>query len=340
MAGIRDMWNWDKMQEMCAEGVIKAYADWHLLTHMECNNLGIPEGNCNVLQEVLGLGSEGTITDEEQKELAGGQYPFPEKFIEVLVGIDGKKALRARVKWLAEGLDLTNYHARKQAADDLRRIGPDAKDTAPALTKLLKDKNEVLCVRKEAAHALAEISPNTSIPILIEVVKDKDENLEMRIDTVYALAEIGRPAVPALAKALQKIENQRLLRYMLWQMVEIGHDAKEAAPVITKVLKDKDVGLNVRAIAARLLAKISPDAVKTAIPTIVEVLKNEDEDWNARKDAAYLLGKIGPPAVPTLLEVIENNEDTNTRRLAIYAIGIAGPAAAAGIPMPIEVPED
>ena len=44
---------------------------------------------------------------------------------------------------------------RGEIAESLGEIGPDAKDAAPALTALLKDKNKD--VRKNAAEALKKI---------------------------------------------------------------------------------------------------------------------------------------------------------------------------------------
>ena len=84
-----------------AEQVIEKYADDVGLTHQDCTNVGIRPGNCNALQEVLEPASKGMVTPEERQGLADAW--FSRKFINKLAGVDGKRALRARVNGLTIG---------------------------------------------------------------------------------------------------------------------------------------------------------------------------------------------------------------------------------------------
>jgi hypothetical protein len=87
---------------------------------------------------------------------------------------------------------------RRQAAEALAVIGPDAKAALPALIELLADRNPAVC--RHATYALRNIGvkPPAIIPALNKLLRHPD-----RQDVaVEALANIGAPAVPSLVRLL------------------------------------------------------------------------------------------------------------------------------------------
>lgn len=88
---------------------------------------------------------------------------------------------------------------RISVADALGRIGPEAKEAAPALIAALKDQDAF--IRNSAAEALGEIGPGTkeAAPALIGALKDRDAGV--RRSAAKALEKID-PDNPSIRKAL------------------------------------------------------------------------------------------------------------------------------------------
>jgi hypothetical protein len=91
--------------------------------------------------------------------------------------------------------------------------GPDFKELIPALLDALKDNDAD--VRQSAASALASIG-RPAIDPLVDVLRDKDQNKELRANAAYVLGQMG-------------------------------HNAQEALPTLTKALKDDDKDVRRRA---------------------------------------------------------------------------------------------
>jgi HEAT repeat protein len=91
----------------------------------------------------------------------------------------------------------------------------------------------------------------------------------MKETTLNALARIGRPAVPALIEALQ--DHDPALRQVAARVIaRIGPDAAEATDNLIVLLDDSDEA--VRKSAVRALGQIGPPAAK-AVPTLIDILK-------------------------------------------------------------------
>ena len=220
---------------------------------------------------------------------------------------------------------------RRDAAEALGKIGPDAKPAVPALSEAFKDKNEV--VRLAAGVALARIVPE-GVPALIEALKDKNE--VFRLAAAVALARIGPEAVPALIEAL-KDEDKVVRVFAAIALAEIGPEAKAAVPDLIEALKDKDK--DVRRVAAQALVKIGLEA-RLAVPVLIEAFKDENRD--VRRFAAQDLGSIGSEAksaVPALSEALKD-EDIHVCKQAAQALGQIGPEAKAAVPALIEALKD
>ena len=92
----------------------------------------------------------------------------------------------------------TGFATPQEAVNALVQMGQSA---VPALAEALKDKNSV--VRTNAAQALKKIGPEAqaAAPALVEALNDKEP--VVRGHAAEVLGQIGELAVPALAKALQ-----------------------------------------------------------------------------------------------------------------------------------------
>lgn len=89
-----------------------------------------------------------------------------------------------------------------------------------------------------------------------------DKNWKARFETVTELVEIGKPAVPALTKALGD-ENQDVSWGAAWAFEGIGEPAWKAVPALIKALGDEHE--SVRSSAASALGKIGTLEAMTAV---------------------------------------------------------------------------
>ena len=134
-------------------------------------------------------------------------------------------APKAAVARLSEAmLKESNRELRSNIAQALVRIGPDAKESVPALSQMLRQKDSE--ARKCAATVLAAIGPegNQAATDLIDAFEDRSV-----IDPVSdALASIGKPAVPVLIKAL----TDRRPNVRLGVVVALGKVGPNAQPAV------------------------------------------------------------------------------------------------------------
>jgi len=157
------------------------------------------------------------------------------------------------------------------------------------------------CFNEESSSEPGESYQGRTIAEWIEDLKNKKPAIHSKACEV--LGEIGKPAVPALARALQ--DKAGLVRALAASvLMGMGRDAEGAIPALIKALHDSDVVVRLR--AAQALVKITPNCDQ-AIPTLIESLKVNVEF--ARADAAVILGDLGPKAkvaIPALTEALKD----------------------------------
>jgi HEAT repeat protein len=178
---------------------------------------------------------------------------------------------------------LKNKDLRLHAARVLGRIGPEAKEAAPALAAALDDAEGEY--RREVQFALGAIGPAAApaVPSLIESLDSDDD--QIRNSAVYALGRIG-PAAKTSASALTKLlssEDDFVRFSALWALVRIEPNDKQlaAAAVPAMVVLLADSRELVRAEAATTLGELGP-AAKAALPD----LKKASADANPTVSAA------------------------------------------------------
>lgn len=193
------------------------------------------------------------------------------------------EVLQALSRQLKDKLPLVRAHA----ASALGHFGPAARPAIEALAPLVTDSDAR--VRRMAIRALARIrpGPEVSVPLLVKAMKDTDPAVRTHVLTI--LAEIGKPAVPALVKALK---NEKSSYWACLVLAEIGPDAADAAPGLAELLAS-NAKPEVRREATLALGKIG-SAAAPAVPTLTKTI--EDKDPAVCCGAAFALGCIGPKA--------------------------------------------
>ncbi len=220
---------------------------------------------------------------------------------------------------------------RREVRDALRAIKPPTEVTLPIWAKTLEDAEPQVVIPammtlaelgKEAVPALREALRNPSTaywaalvaseigpdaaeltPDLVEVIKHDDP--ECRMQAIVALGQIGegaKSAVPAIVELLEQETFESVKYAAAFALGEIG-DPDVATPELTKLLASEDLGL--KAISARSLLKISPDAEIKAksLKVLLEALKSDDH--NIRQLMIRTLAELEAPAEGPRPEVIQ-----------------------------------
>lgn len=207
---------------------------------------------------------------------------------------------------------LRDEELRLAAIESLGKIGTAAKATLPALEKSLKDKNPQ--VRRATLQTMGLIGP-ASLPILLVALKDN----ELRADAAAALGGVGRAAkdaVPILCKILQDPDVE-VRRNAATALGAIGQQTPEVIAALIQTLPDKEAGEP----AAESLGRMRRLAVKP----LIEALRSEE----SRDRAALALSRIGPPAVSATTPLLK---DDKLRVTAIQILGGIGGFARDAVP--------
>jgi HEAT repeat protein len=134
----------------------------------------------------------------------------------------------------------------------------------------------------------------------------KDANPKSRIEAAVIFEAYGAAALPELIDLLQDTDDD-VCKTALYDLGEIGPEAKTAVPAITNILQDKSKQCHGEAIIT--LGKIGPDA-KSAVPALVGLLP-DITDWTTHTDILHAIDKIKPDAnilVPELVRLLRNKQ--------------------------------
>jgi len=311
--------------------------------------------------------------------------------LSIALGRIGRPALAP----LCELLHAPDVEVRFAATFGLNEIGRDAVSVAPTLVNVLNDANEDVQVRRFAAFTLGKVgsaSPE-AIPALVAALKSPNDEMraaavgallsfgpsaegavgplveafgdpkrEVRSLACQTLGRIGRPAVPALIRALQDAAPQRrkyavetlalitprelatvralislprdpYLEVRVSCLLALGHfeeadaESELLAPALTSCLADPNS--DVRWAAA--LSLVSIGRGRQAVPQLIESLSSVEAI--SRIKAATALGRIGPDAkaaIPALMRALNDRDNWLSREatLALRAIDPTIPVAA------------
>ncbi len=190
---------------------------------------------------------------------------------------------RPAVAPLVEALHNDDADIRGRAAVALGRMGAEAEPAVAALA-------EALCSLPATGESDALGSMAGSV-------------------AAWALARIGRPAVPALAKALHHGSEDVRLRALV-ALGEIGAEAAAAAPDLKQLLAAEKSD-HVLWGAREVYAVAEPDK-KEVVRLLSPVLR--DRESGMRSHAAVLLGNLGPKAAAALTPLMDGLNDNGLTR--------------------------
>jgi HEAT repeat protein len=220
-------------------------------------------------------------------------------------------------------------------------FGPEAKDAAPALVRVLKSPgggSYAPVVAGEAAKALVFLGRD-GLLALAGIIKDRSAAINARVLAMWALtgATGGKAAetpggpeicVPILLAVL--IEHDGELRPQAVDTLGyFGAKAKAAIPALIKVVDrgspDERIG------AAHSLLRIDPENWNF-MPVLLAGL--QDKNKKVRDYATIVVGELGPKgkaAVPMLRKNL-NTEDVKLCIASVNALGDIGPTAQSAVP--------
>ncbi|QDU40986.1 HEAT repeat protein [Maioricimonas rarisocia] len=203
------------------------------------------------------------------------------------------------------GDDWKGSEVRILALDMLGAIGPDASEAIPVVTAALEDEDGHL--RSVAAVNLPKIGAEAeqAVPALTKLAAMDPRPEVIRAISVYR--EEAASSLPVLVKILEDHAHDTETRWNAARTLgKLGPRGVQAVEVLVRCLKDEES--TVREHSAEALGDIGPPAV-TTVPDLVSVL--DDPATRVRRDAVRSLGQVGPEAkaaVPQIVPLLDDPE--------------------------------
>lgn len=196
--------------------------------------------------------------------------------------VDAMASLGPKIVPRVANNGLKNKDLRLYAVRILAKIGPDAKEAAPALAEALKGSEGDF--RREAQFVLGAFGADAA-PAVPELIKSLDSDDEqVRNGAIYALGKIG-PAAKAALPSLRRLResDEAFVRFAAtWALVKIDPKNRQ---VIGAAVTELQKGLSderplVRLESAAALGELGA-AAKSAVPELNKVAADENADVSA-----------------------------------------------------------
>jgi HEAT repeat protein len=222
---------------------------------------------------------------------------------------------------------LKNPKTTYLACTAIERIGPEAKETVPALTEVIgSTKHSHLLI--QALLAAASIGPDakSAAPKIVPLLEVK-EDATVPVAAAYALGSIGaQDATEALRGAMKK-DNEFLQMVSAWAVAKLnpGDEAAEKTAVDKLVagLKSKDPGIRTAAAKGLQSLQAPPEMVG---PALVALINDADEEVQVH--AVDAIASLGESVVPRVTNGLKNPQ---LRHAAIQVLRKLGPKAAGAV---------
>ena len=212
---------------------------------------------------------------------------------------------------LLQGLKHSDPLVRRNAAEELGRIGAAAGSAMPVLATALKDADAR--VRVAAAGAMVAIDPKNgaALPALLDALKGPQRRLAA--ETLAGLGPDAGTAATSLADLLS--DKEEGARWAAADALgELGVAAAPAVPALLKLLAEKDPEL--RSVAADALGQAAKGNPAAAVADLTKALK--DVDKRARESAARSLLELGTGLKDAVAILAASKEDP-----WVYAVTLA-----------------
>jgi HEAT repeat protein/S1-C subfamily serine protease len=223
---------------------------------------------------------------------------------------------------LVDKLTSTDVKQRREGANGLALLGPDARLAIPQLVRALEDQDDF--VQRAAEDALKQIgSPTKEDADRLVKLLPKLSSVDAKVYVLGALALHGGNA-DAAAEALRASSDadarvrQQALR-AVGRMADVAE--KDARGALEKGLNDAD--RRVRSAAAEGLTANVPGVAKDVKQLTLLLKHKEPEVRAAAAMAVGRLGEGGKTASPELMAAL-NDDDRDLRRSALVALKAIG----------------
>ncbi len=228
---------------------------------------------------------------------------------------DKNKVVRATVKASLDKITVQNLPPAKPAPVQETPESKLPPGVAPHV-KNLSDSDDVL--RRDAAEELGKMGRKAAdaLPYLIDVLAD--DNVRVReaagaalekINSKWRQSEAAIHAIPNFTKMLGRAGIGGIYRQPAEALLIIG------SPAVCELVKHLAADNNTVFNAVReVLEKIDPlwiqsEGAKEAVPHLAAALKHNE--WYVRRSAAEVLGKLGPAAIKAVPHLVKTLADKN-----------------------------
>jgi HEAT repeat protein len=239
--------------------------------------------------------------------------------------------------FLEEAVRGKNQTLRLESVQLLGKLGLSGKSSTKLLLSLLKDEDPAFRLATIRALGNMNVHPKEAVPILLDALKSKNQTIWI----MPQLAIHGRgakEAVPLLAKILLEDPDWKMRRLAAYSLARIGADRETMLPALKKALGDKHE--MVRAEAAEALGG-SRFAADELVPLLTKLLEDKSPEVQAGAIAGLgQLGKAAKSAVPLISKIAKTSEEMPAGRMGrdlrstcVIAFGNIGPAAKEAAPL-------
>jgi beta-lactamase regulating signal transducer with metallopeptidase domain/WD40 repeat protein/HEAT repeat protein len=155
---------------------------------------------------------------------------------------------------------------------------------------------------------------------------------ERRLAMIYLGGAAPEEIVPLLIKELESADfdskNRLRLQHDISVLEHIGEEAKDAAPILIKLLDSSDGVIRTAALFA--LVRVGPSSSDAMNAIASRFSKPEEEDWSRAVYEVGRYGELAKPLGPTLVKLLESRS-METRHYAAWALAKSGYDEAQGI---------
>ena len=240
----------------------------------------------------------------------------------------------------------SDVEERRRAAETYLALSREIHDAAPSLSSMLSDPDDE--VRIKAAQALGGFGSagRFAIGSLVRAL-ETDKVPEVRMYAAHSLGGMlwegsnpyyAKKVVPALIKALH--DNDTLVRRRACYAFRlIGPLAKDAAPALLEVMKEKDDPIMRETACISFFEVIGPGSEKL-IPALIEMIKKGLDDPEVERSVWVALRRMDhddDSIVPFFIEIVKCNKRSEIRVASALVLGKLGRKAKSAVPHLVEL---
>jgi HEAT repeat protein len=231
--------------------------------------------------------------------------------------------------------DLREPPQLRMAAIAVIQVGDFGSSLQPLLLTILKESKQDPNVRRSAAQLLSQVRPlpKPILPVFVTIINDPNADQSLRWAVTSASGSAGPDAaevVPTLVRALSESPDLQLRREACGAILGIQRNAKNAVPVLVRIINDSQDDPELRRGAVSTLGGLASQdesIASDALPVLVKVLKYSEDRQMRILSMAYLsqIDVSGTSVDSVLVEMAEDeNQNVEGRSAAVSALGRIG----------------